>query len=132
MPKTSQGDILKAVDVMLDGLSRNEVDPGISLLGFQLGEARAGAKKSLAQRALNDAQSQQASRDLDGEMVTIRVLYSRVRRMLQGSYGLREEKLAEFGIQPLRPAAKAKSTPKPPEQAQSAQQAATPATDSTT
>ena len=131
MPKSSQGDILKATDIMLDGLSRNEVDPGIALLGFQLGEARAGAKQSLAQRALNNAQSQQASRNLDGHVFTIKVLYSRLRRMLQGTYGVREEKLAEFGIQPLRPVPKAKSTPKAPEQAQSASQATTPAADST-
>lgn len=131
MSTTTQGDILKATDIMLDGVSRNELDPSILLLAFQLGEARAGAKEALARRALGDAQSQQASRDLDGFVVTIKVLYSRLRRMLQGNYGVRDEKLTEFGIQPLRPVPKAKATPKAPEQAQSALQAATPAADST-
>jgi hypothetical protein len=131
MSTQSQGDKLKAADMMLDGMGRNELDPGISLLGFQLGEARNSAKEALARRALHDAQSQQASRDLDGFMRTIDVIYSRLRRMLQGLFGPREEKLAEFGLQPLRPVTKAKSTPKAPEQAQSALQTATPAADST-
>ncbi|HYN22284.1 MAG TPA: hypothetical protein VE078_15090 [Thermoanaerobaculia bacterium] len=131
MATTTQGDILKSADIMLDGVSRNELDPSISLLAFQLGEARAGAKEALARRALGEAQSQRASRDLDGFVVTIKVVYSRLRRMLQGNYGVRDEKLAEFGIQPLRPVPKAKSTPQSPEQAQSAKQATTPAADST-
>jgi hypothetical protein len=131
MATTSQGNILKRVDIMLDGLSRNPLDPTVADLGTQLAEARSGAGEALGRRALNDAQSQQASRDLDGSMVNVNVFYSRIRRILQGTYGVREEKLAEFGLQPLRPVPKAKSTPKAPEQAQSAMQATTPATDST-
>jgi hypothetical protein len=132
MAKVNQGNILKKVDIMLEGLGRNELEPGVTNLGLQLADARGVAKEALSRRALHDAQSQQASRDLDGAMVTVKALYSRVQRILQGSLGVRAEKLAEFGLQPLRPVPKSKPTETKPEQTQSAKQAATTAADSTT
>ena len=71
-----------------------------------------------------------------GFLATLNDLYSRMRRFYQAMFGTRAEKLAEFGLHPLRPALKAKPNPQSPEQTapeqvQSASQASTPAADST-
>jgi hypothetical protein len=130
--KTNQGNILKRADLLVDSLNGSELEPTVAELVGELTKARGDAKDALARRALSDSQSQQASRDLDAAVGSINVLYSRLRRIMQGVHGVRAEKLTEFGFQPLRLAQRSKAKEAPPVQAQSAKQAATAAADSTT
>ena len=131
----SQGDFQKKCEIMLTGAKANP-DPSIQEMVFAFEMALEDAKESQSRRALHRYQSQQASRDYEVSLVTLDDLYSRLRRFYQAMFGSRAEKLAEFGLLPLRPAQKAKPNPQspeltPPEQVQSASQTATPATDST-
>jgi hypothetical protein len=136
----SQGDFMKKCEVMNTGAQANP-EPSAQGLVFAFAVALEGAKEALSRRALHRYLMQQASRDFEGFLATLNDLYSRMRRFYQAMFGSRAEKLAEFGLQPLRPAARAKPNPQspeqtppqqtPPEQVQSASQAAIPAADST-
>ena len=122
-------DHLKRWDVILVAAEANAGEPGFEDLRFQLDAAFGAARGALAQQALLRSQLQQATRDLDDFMANGKEAYSRLRRVVKGRYGLRSEKLAEFGLQPLRPAQRAIKE-KPPESGQTPTQAATPATES--
>jgi len=131
MANTSYADLLKAWELFLVAASDNSSEPGFEDLRFQLEVAWEGARDVLAQKALLRSQLQQASRALDQNVVTGKDAYSRLVHVARGRYGTRAEKLAQFGLQPLRPARKSKPKETPPEEAQSATQTAAPATEST-
>lgn len=59
------------------------------------------------------AQFQQATRDLEKSMSEGRDLATRLRNGIRTQYGLRGEKLAEFGLQPRRKPQKAQQKAKP-------------------
>ncbi|MEA2558569.1 MAG: hypothetical protein QOH06_73 [Acidobacteriota bacterium] len=115
MAKTTQGDFLNACDALLAAAVINGGEAA-NELREQLETDVAGAKDAQARRNGHKAQAQQASRDLDAFLASARVVYSRLRHMLIALFGLRAEKLVEFGIQPLRPVqkAKVKEEPLPP------------------
>lgn len=131
----TQGDFLNKCGVMLTGAQANADVPGVQELLFPFQAAIGGAREAQSERALQRAQSQQSSRKLDENLTTASDIYSRLRRIFHAYFGPRSEKLAEFGLLPLRPTRQAKPNPQSPEQtqpedAQSASEAATPATDS--
>jgi hypothetical protein len=130
MPNTSQADVLKNTDQLVAGAEAYKDEPGVGDLVIQVSDALAGAKEALFRRNFHRGQQQQASRDLDQFLVTLRSLSERLRFVLKGRFGPISEKLAEFGLLPRRPPAKPKLKEIPPEQAQSATQAAIPAADS--
>ncbi|HEX5717910.1 MAG TPA: hypothetical protein VF179_17255 [Thermoanaerobaculia bacterium] len=115
MAKVSYGDFLNACDALLAAALVNAGEAADELR-LQLETDTAGAKDAQARRNAYKAQAQQASRDLDGFIASARVVYSRLRHMLIALFGLRAEKLVEFGIQPLRPVpkTKVKEEPLPP------------------
>lgn len=127
MPNLSQGDFLNACDTLIAAAKANEGEPGVDDLRFQLEAEAGGAKEAQARRARYRSLAQTASRDLDRYLATARAIYSRLRHILIGRFGLRAEKLAEYGLQPLRPVQKAKENPPGP--VETTTQAATPATD---
>ena len=131
MANTSQADLLKSWELFLAAAADNPTEPGLEGLQFQLQTTWEGARDLLAQKALLRSQLQQASRDLDQLLATGRDMFSRLSHVVKGRFGTRAEKLAQFGLQPLRPARKPKPKEKPPEEAQSATQTAAPATAST-
>jgi len=130
--RETRGEALSRCEVMLAGAKKHEEEPGVQELLFQFEVAFTATKEAKAERAGHWAKAQQSSRDYDQGYTTTMDYYSRLRRIFQAKYGTRAEILAEFGLIPLRPAQKAKSTPQSPEQVQSATQAATPAADSKT
>jgi hypothetical protein len=123
---TTQGGFLNACDTLLVAAEANAEEPGVEDLRLQLKSDSEGAREAQSRRARHKWLAQQASRDLDQYLASARLVYSRLRHVLIGRYGLRSEKLAEFGLQPLRPAQKAKETP--PEIGRTPTQAATPET----
>lgn len=132
MPRESRGEFQSRCELMLAGAKKNEQEPGVQELLVQFETAFTAMKDAKAERAGLRAQQQQSSRNCDQAFATTSDFYSRLRRIFQAKYGTRAEKLAEFGLIPLRPAQKAKPKEIPPEEAQSATQAAPPAADSST
>ncbi len=140
MAKTTQGDFLNACDALLAAAAINGGEAA-NELRLQLETDTAGARDAQARRNGHRAQAQQASRDLEAFLASARVTYSRLRHMLIALFGLRSEKLVEFGIQPLRPVQKAKVKDEPlpppvemrksPMEGQSPSQAANSQTEST-
>ena len=128
----TQGDFLNKCGVMLTGAQANPDVPGVKELLSPFAAAIGGANEAQSERAAQRAQSQQSSRKLDENLTTASDIYSRLRRIFHAYFGPRSEKLAEFGLLPVRPAQKAKPNPQSPAKAQSAIQAATSAADSST
>ncbi|MFL6199900.1 MAG: hypothetical protein ACJ76J_12030 [Thermoanaerobaculia bacterium] len=142
MAKVTQGDFLNACDKLLVAATAETGQPVVDELRLNLEKGTAGAREAQARRNLHKAQAQQASRDLEAILVSARVVYSRLRHLLIGIFGLDAEKLVEFGLQPFRPPqvsteAKVKrflekelEKEKPPEKGQSPTQAANSQTES--
>ncbi len=112
MATVTQGDFLNACDTLLAAALHNGGEAA-NELRLQLETETVGAKEAQARRNLHRAQAQQASRDLDGFLRSARVIYSRLHHMLIALFGLRAEKLAEYGFKPLRPVLKAKIKEEP-------------------
>ena len=128
----ANADHLKRWDVILVAAESNSSEPGFEDLRVRLESAFESAKNALAQQALMRSQLQQATRDLESFMADGKEAFSRLRLVVKGRYGLKAEKLAEFGLQPLRPPQKSKAKETPPEEGRSTPQAATPETDAST
>jgi hypothetical protein len=141
MAKVTQGDFLNACDSLLVAAKANAGQPAVEDLRLQLEKDAGGAKEAQARRNLHRSQAQQASRDLDGFLDSAREIYSRLRHILIGLFGLDAEKLAEFGLKPFRPTTvstevkvkrflEKEEKEKPPVKGQSPTQAANPQTES--
>jgi hypothetical protein len=103
MPYNRHGDFLNASDKLLAAASANAGQPAVDDLRLQLEKETTDAREAQARRNVHKAAMQQASRDFDSAMESARKLYSRLRHMVIGLFGLSAEKLAEFGLQPFRP-----------------------------
>ena len=143
MATATQGDFLNACDKLLAAATANAGQPAVDDLRQQLEKNTNGAKEAQARRNLHKYQAQQASRDLDVFLDSAREIYSRLRHLLIGIFGLDAEKLVEFGFQPFRPTQvsteqkvkrfleKEQEKEKPPVKGQSPTQAANSQTEST-
>jgi hypothetical protein len=81
---------------------------------LQLSSLMEGAKAASVRQDTVRALFLQSTRDLEKAMVDTREVITRLRNGIRNQYGLRSEKLAEFGMQPRRaPARKAKQKPAP-------------------
>src|SRR5688572_21600569 len=138
MATVTQGDFLNACDKLLAAATANAGQAAVDDLRLQLEKGTVGARGAQARRNLHKAQAQQASRDLDVFLDSAREIYSRLRHLLIGIFGLDAEKLVEFGFQPFRvpqipleqKAKRLEAKKKPPENGQSPTQAASPQTES--
>ena len=102
MPYVTQGDFLNACDSVLAAAKANPGESSVEEFRKQLEKEAAVIREAQARRNLHRAAAQQASRDLDESLESARKLYSRLRHILIGLFGLDAEKLAEFGFQPFR------------------------------
>ena len=115
MPRDTFGALMGAGDHLLVTIQANSADLGhLEETRLQLAAsmevARAVSVRQDAVRSL----FQQATRDLDKAMSDTQELITRLRNGIRTKYGLRSEKLAEFGMQPRRtPVRKAKVKPAP-------------------
>jgi hypothetical protein len=126
----AHSDHLKRWDTILVAAGTNSSEPGFEDLRFQLEAASEAVKNMLAHQALLRSQLQEATRELEALMVNGKEAYSRLSLVVKGRYGPRAEKLAEFGLQPLRPHPRSKEKETPPETGRSAPRAAIPETGS--
>ena len=108
MPNQAHADHLVRWDTALAAGAINDGKPGTVELLVQLETAAVGAKNCLNRRATMKYQQQQNSRDLDEFMEAGKEAYSRLALVVKGLYGPESEKMAEWGIQPRRPAQKSK------------------------
>ncbi len=102
MPYTTQGDLLNACDKLLTAAKMNAGQAVVDDLRLQLEKDTTDLREAQARRNVHRAAAQQASRDIDDAIESARKLYSRLRHLLIGVFGLDAEKLAEFGLQPFR------------------------------
>ena len=126
MPKVTQGDFLNSCDNLLAAAKVNPGEPKVDELRVQLEKDTTGIRDAQARRNFHRAAAQQASRDLGGYLGSAREVYSRLRHLLIALFGLKAEKLAEFGLKVFRgpqvtveqkfvASEKRKSKKKPPE-----------------
>ncbi|HYX24011.1 MAG TPA: hypothetical protein VFC23_07640 [Thermoanaerobaculia bacterium] len=114
MPKQTNLDETGEWDHLSATVDVNKAD-----LGFlephhaQLMAAREAAKAAMIRQDAFKSQLQQATRDLEKAMGDGREAATRVRNGIRAQYGLKAEKLAEFGLQPRRKPQKAKKQAKP-------------------
>lgn len=80
-------------------------------LETMLGEVQ----ETASQQAALVASKQETSKKLKSQMVEAERLATGIRKMLTEHYGLRSEKLAEFGMQPFRGRKGKEVTPETPE-----------------
>jgi hypothetical protein len=99
MPKEPQAERLEKWDVAVVGAEANASEPGFDELRIELGTASTGARISLARRALLLRQLRQTTSELSAFLAAGAEAYSRLRHVVKGRYGLKSEKLAEFGFQ---------------------------------
>jgi hypothetical protein len=71
-------------------------------LRAQLEVERVGLVNATNRQSALKAEAQSASRDIDGHLARGMELATRLRDAIRAHYGRSEEKLAEFGMQPLR------------------------------
>ena len=102
MPNVTQGDFLNACNKLLDAVKAQPPEPKVDELRLQLEKDTEGAREAQARRNFHKAEAQQASRDLDGFLSSAKDVYSRLRHLLIALFGLRAEKLVEFGLKVFR------------------------------
>jgi hypothetical protein len=116
MPKKAFADVMTEWEKLATTVAANKDDLSyIDGYRQQLEIEMAGAKAANVRQSAAQAESQQASRDLDGFLASGSDLANRVRTGIKSKYGIRSEKLKEFGLKVFR-GKKKSSTAKPPPQ----------------
>jgi hypothetical protein len=116
MPKKAFADVMTEWEKLATTVAANKDDLSyIDGYRQQLEIEMAGAKAANVRQSAAQAESQQASRDLDGFLASGSDLANRVRTGIKSKYGIRSEKLKEFGLKVFR-GKKKSSTVKPPPQ----------------
>ncbi|HSK75125.1 MAG TPA: hypothetical protein VLQ45_01590 [Thermoanaerobaculia bacterium] len=118
MAKTSFADVMTEADGLLVKVQANAADLGyLEANRNLLAAAFEGAKEASVRQAASRAQCQQATRDLEGFLAELKEQVTRMRNGLRHQYGLKSEKLVEFGLQPRRKPQRSKENgpvPAPP------------------
>ena len=103
MPKTTFATVMNTGEQLLASIEANKTDLGhLEEQRSQLSKAIEGAKAASIQQDAFRAQVQQSTRDMEKFMSDVQELTTRLRNGVRTKYGLRSEKLAEFGLQPRR------------------------------
>ena len=118
MPNTSFADVMTEADVLLVKVQANAADLAhLETNRSRLAAALEGAKEASIRQAASKAQVQQATRDLEGFLSELKEQVTRMRNGIRHQYGLKSEKLVEFGLQPRRKPQRSKENgpaPTPP------------------
>lgn len=133
MPTQSNGELMSEMRHTLNAVNANQAD--LAFLADQTVELTTvleGAEDARKRQDHFKAQVQQATRDLEAFLKQGQELLTRIRNGIRTRYGLKSEKLAEFGMQPRRPPQRKKpeeqrkkKEEKPPEPAPPTQTAST-------
>jgi hypothetical protein len=112
MPKQSFADLMTDWEKLLAAVVANQTDlPYIDGYKQQLEVEMTGAKAASLRQSASQAVAQQASRDLEGFIQRGQDLASRIRGGVRSKYGIKGEKLKEFGLKVFR-GGKKKGSPK--------------------
>jgi hypothetical protein len=116
MPNKAFADVMTEWEKLVTTVVANKDDlPYIDGYRQQLEVEMVGAKAANVRQSAAQAESQQASRDLDGFLASGSDLANRMRTGIKSKYGIRGEKLKEFGLKVFR-GKKKSPTVKPPPQ----------------
>lgn len=118
MPNVSNGELMFEIRHTLNAVAANQAD--LAFLTDQTVELTTvleGAEGAKNRQDQFKGMVQQATRDLEAFLTRGQELLTRVRNGIRTRYGLKSEKLAEFGMQPRRPPLRKKKEEKPPEPA---------------
>jgi hypothetical protein len=115
MPRDSFAALMGAGDHLLVTVQANNGDLGhLEETRLQLAGSMEVARVVSVRQDTVKALFQQATRDLEKAMADTQELITRLRNGIRTKYGLRSEKLTEFGMHPRRdPVRKAKTKPAP-------------------
>ena len=115
MPRDTFAALMGAGDHLLVSVQANSADLAhLEETRLQLGSSMDVAKTVSIRQDAAKALVQQSTRDLEKAMADTQELVTRLRNGVRTQYGLRSEKLTEFGMQPRRaPVRKAKQKPAP-------------------
>lgn len=114
MPRSSLAGLMTLGEHLLVTVEANGAELAfLEPLRLQLRDALDGLKAAGVRQDAFRAQFQQSTRDLERVVTECQDLSTRLRSGIRMQYGLKQEKLAEFGLQPLR--RRAPRTKKPPE-----------------
>jgi predicted RNA-binding Zn ribbon-like protein len=114
MPKATFANVMTTGEQLLVSIEANKTDLAhLEEQRSELSKAIEGAKAASVQQDAFRAQFQQSTRDMEKFMSDVRELTTRLRNGVRTKYGLRSEKLAEFGMQPRRAPAKSRAKEKP-------------------
>lgn len=103
MARTSFADVMTEADGLLIKVQANAADLGhLETNRSRLSTALEGAKEASIRQAASRAQFQQATRDMEGFIAELKEQATRMRNGIRNQYGLKSEKLVEFGLQPRR------------------------------
>jgi hypothetical protein len=106
---------MKEWEMLLATVASNKDDlPYIDGYRQQLEVEMAGAKAASVRQSASQAEAQQASRDLEEFLTRGRDLANRMRSGVRAKYGIRGEKLKEFGLRVFRGKKKTSSVKPPP------------------
>lgn len=115
MPKQSFAGVMDEWEKLLAAVAANQADlPYIDGYKQQLEVEMTGAKAASLRQSASQAEAQQASRDLEGFLGRGQDLASRIRGGVRSKYGIKGEKLKEFGLKVFRGNKKKSSTEKSP------------------
>jgi hypothetical protein len=115
MPNQSFADLVTDWEKLLATATANKDDLQF-LDGYrqQLATELAGAKDANLRQSAARAETQQATRDLEGSLKRGHDLVDKLRFGIKSRYGKRSEKLTEFGLKVFRGGGKKKSTTETP------------------
>ncbi len=103
MPKTSFANLMGTGEHLLVTIQANSADLAqLEETRVQLAATMDVAKAASVRQDTAKALVQQATRDLEKAMADTRELVTRLRNGIRTKYGLRSEKMTEFGMQPRR------------------------------
>ena len=101
--ETTNAGVLGSIQRLLGTLEANSKDlPHLEVPRTKLGTMLARALEINQQQAAFTASKQEASKELKTLIVEGQRLANAMRAMVKEHYGIRSEKLAEFGLQPVR------------------------------
>ena len=115
MPRDSFAALMGQGDHLLVTVQANSADLAhLEETRLQLATTMDAARAASVHQDTVRALFQQSTRDLEKTMADARELITRLRNGIRTKYGLRSEKMTEFGMQPRRvPVRKAKQKPAP-------------------
>jgi hypothetical protein len=113
MPKQSFAGVMDEWGKLLAAVTANQSDlQYIDGYRQQLEAEMVGARAASIRQSASQAEAQQASRDLEGFLTRGQDLANRVRAGIRARYGIKGEKLKEFGLKVFRGRKKSSSEKK--------------------